>query len=303
MIGTKTVFVLGAGASKPFGLPLGIELKNLVLQNYSPNTPDSQHRAHLFNTTDFTERHLSEFIEALRYSGLLSVDAFLERRPEFMPIGKATMAIELLLKEHHNNLWTEGSNWLLYLYSAMIGNSLDQFAKNSVSFVTFNYDRSVEHFFSTSLANSFGRRMEDVKQILDQIPIIHLHGRLGHLPWQVSSPSVEYGKTTVDKLTMEIFLREIKIVHEDITDGRDKDFLRAKQLLAEAKRVYLLGFGFGALNIERLGLENVEAGDYDGTALHLTGKEAEQRKRACGGRINLRDEDSLDLLRRTAKLD
>lgn len=33
MISKKTVLILGAGASKPYGLPLGMELRDIVIKN------------------------------------------------------------------------------------------------------------------------------------------------------------------------------------------------------------------------------------------------------------------------------
>ena len=256
VIRTKTVFVLGAGASFPYGFPLGSELKKLVLQCYKD---EKSHAAHLYNTTDFDKAAAIEFITALQYSGLSSVDAFLERRPQFLDIGKATMGIELLIKEGTSDLWKEQENWLTYLYGSMIGSALEEFAENRVSFVTFNYDRVVEHFFHTSLLNAFGKGIEDTAKIVNQIPVIHLHGRLGCLPWQNGEGVVPYGDPTIDKQVMKTLLNEIKVVHEDITDGRDKEFTRAKVLLGEAERVYLLGFGFGARNVERPWSEGVAA--------------------------------------------
>jgi hypothetical protein len=98
-------------------------------------------------------------------------------------------------------------------------------------------------------------------------------------------------------------LNEIKVVHEDITDGRDKDFAQAKQLLDEAKRVYLLGFGFGARNVERLGLANVRAETYRGTTFGMTIKETQQYKSLCGGRIDLNTNyGCLDFLRNFAEI-
>ena len=55
---------------------------------------------------------------------------------------------------------------------------------------------------------------------------------------------------------LSVFMDEIKVIHEDITD-RDKDFNNAKDLIANAERIYLMGFGFGRKNVERLGLDNV----------------------------------------------
>lgn len=165
MIKTKTVFVLGAGASFPYGFPLGVDLKRLVLECYKDDKP---HSAHLYNTTSFDKAAAIKFITALQYSGLSSVDAFLERRPAFLDIGKAMMGIELLIREGLSDLWKEQENWLTYLYGNMIGSTLEEYGENRVSFVTFNYDRVVEHFLHTSLLNAFDRGVEETAKIVER---------------------------------------------------------------------------------------------------------------------------------------
>jgi DNA-binding MurR/RpiR family transcriptional regulator len=74
----------------------------------------------------------------------------------------------------------------------------------------------------------------------------------------------------IDVNAMNIFLKEIKVVHEDITDVRDKEFTKAKELLADATRIYLLGFGFGSRNVERLGLREMAPGRTMAIAVGLT---------------------------------
>jgi hypothetical protein len=300
MIKRETVFMLGAGASYPYGFPLGTDLKKWIVECYKD---DKAHSINLYNATDFDKAAATEFITALKQTGLSSVDAFLERRPKFLDIGKATMGIELLIKEGTSDLWQEGSNWLTYLYSYMIGNSLEEFAGNRVSFVTFNYDRVVEHFFYTSLFNTFGKSSEETAKIVEQIPVIHLHGRLGYLPWQRTQDVVPYGSANIDKKVMATLLKEIKVVHEDITDGRDKEFTRAKELLTKAERIYLLGFGFGGRNVERLGLRDLEPGKAAATAVGPTQHELNQLVGFLNNKIQLRlHEDCLTLLRNFAAL-
>jgi hypothetical protein len=109
LITTKTVFVLGAGASEPFGLPLGSRLYDLVIDDFGPSR---RHVEEFKNTTPFSDRAIGQFVQALHYSGLTSVDAFLERRTEFVDIGKAAMALELLKREKHGDLWDAGRNWM-----------------------------------------------------------------------------------------------------------------------------------------------------------------------------------------------
>lgn len=297
MIEQYTVFVIGAGASQPFGLPLGGELKNNILERYS----DGNSRANvLTNTTPFTPTQLKAFVEGLRFSGLSSVDAFLERRAEFMEIGKSVMGIELLHGEVHDSLWTSKNNWLTYLYGHMIGNTLEEFGNNKVAFITFNYDRCIEHFFFVSLKNSFGKSDEETAAVVNKITVVHLHGRLGRLPWQKgkASDSITFGDNQLDLRKMQVVTDEIKVVHEDhMLDGRDVDFKLAEVMLVQARRVYLMGFGFGARNVQRLKLDGLKPHVFSGTAFGLTQREIGDCRLMCGGGVNLYNEQCLGFLR------
>jgi hypothetical protein len=287
--------VIGAGASAPYGLPLGGGLRTNILDRYrdaAGRTP------HLMNTTTFVQSYMDLFVNALRYSGLQSVDAFLERRPEFMEIGKSIMGIELLHAELHERLWQAENNWLTYLYGHMIGNSLEEFANNKVAFVTFNYDRCIEHFFFVSLKNSFGRPVEETARIAEKVQVVHLHGRLGYLPWQKSESKIEFGDNQIDVRKMKIVNQEIKVVHEDHTlDGRDADFNQAHIMLLSARRVYLMGFGFGQRNVQRLKLDVLTPHVFAGTAYGLTERELKECRELCGGRVALHGNQCLDFLR------
>jgi hypothetical protein len=290
-----TVFVLGAGASEPYGLPLGGTLRTNILERYRD---DAARTMHIFNTTPFDRNQLDRFVNSLRYSGLLSVDAFLERQPKFMEIGKSIMGIELLHAEVHERLWQVDENWLTYLYGHMIGNSLEDFANNKVAFITFNYDRCIEHFFFISLKNSFGKSDEETARIAEKIQVVHLHGKLGHLPWQKGQNAIEFGDNQIDIRKMEIVTNEIKVMHEDHTlDGRDAEFNLAHAMLTNARRVYLMGFGFGARNVQRLKLDMLKPHVFEGTALGLTQKELGECRLLCGGKVHLQPMDCLQLMR------
>ena len=73
------------------------------------------------------------------------MDAFLEHRPELRRIGKAAIAYVLIGGENPDLLFRDMGNWLGYLYN-YIPNPLRRLASGTVSFLTFNYDRSLEHF-------------------------------------------------------------------------------------------------------------------------------------------------------------
>lgn len=299
MIREPTVFVLGAGASEPYGLPLGGTLKTYILERYNSDVGQT---VHLTNTTVFGRAQIDSFVNALRFSGLTSVDAFLERRPEFMEIGKAMMGIELLQGEVHERLWQAENNWLSYLYGYMVGSSLEEFSSNKVAFITFNYDRCVEHFLFTSLKNSFGRSEQETAAIVKKFNVVHLHGRLGHLPWQEGKTPIEFGDNQIDVRKMKIVSNEIKVIHEDHNlDGRDADFRLAEVILANARRVYLMGFGFGARNVQRLKLETITPLLFEGTAYKLTDRERSDCRALSGGKVNLRPCQCLEFIREYAE--
>jgi hypothetical protein len=95
MITRPTVFVLGAGASVDFDFPVG---KALLSQVVASLRSSSTIREHVL-ATGFSPKDAEDFTNALRFSAEVSIDAFLEKRPAFMNIGKAAMAAELIILE------------------------------------------------------------------------------------------------------------------------------------------------------------------------------------------------------------
>jgi hypothetical protein len=299
MITEKMVFVLGAGASAPFGFPVGAKLFGEVINHLLQ--PSDQERICKLASDEFNLEHVASFRETLLHSGQQSVDAFLEYRREFLDVGKAVMATLLVGREASVPLWQPENekNWMRYLFNLMMS-SFDKFGDNPVAFITFNYDRSLEYFLFESIRNTFGKPPEECAKVLEKIPIIHLHGRLGFLPWEgkYSNVTREYAPQ-IDPDTIGVCMRNIKVIHEDISDGRDKDFERAKTLLRAAEVVFYLGFGFGRLNVERLDLANLNTLNARATALGLKAAELHAITRKANV-SSLPDLDCLGLLREYA---
>lgn len=301
MITRKTAFILGAGASFPFGFPLGQRLCEEVIVGFAEN---AEWRRLLLDNTAFSGAQIEGFCRELLFSGQGSVDAFLEIRSEFLEIGKAAMAVALVRREDGEKLWGfQDGNWLRYVLGLMRTVTLDEFCSNQIAFVTFNYDRSLEHFLFTSLKKTYRETDERCADAIgNRIPIIHLHGKLGDLPWQ-SRVGRAYDQE-VSPQVIEMCARGIKVVHEDIRDGRDKEFKRAKELISDAERVYFLGFGYGETNIERLGIKDWPGGKQGrGTAKGLKTRERQRASRLMGDKVYLDDMDCLEFLRDAAELD
>jgi hypothetical protein len=184
----QTVFVLGAGSSAVFSFPIGQQLCEAVCEQLAIN---GTLRGELCDCTDFREDQMESFSEQLRLSAQFSVDAFLEHRPEFLELGKAAMALILVRHEYKtpgtswsDTLWRgQDANWMRYLFGRLNA-PFERFPEIPVSFITFNYDRAMEHFLVTTLQNRYGKTEAECAVVLERIPIVHLHGRLGYLPWQ-----------------------------------------------------------------------------------------------------------------------
>jgi hypothetical protein len=282
MLDVPTVFVLGAGASEPYGFPTGYGLSSLVVQHLHPGSPPYNE---LRDMGGLEQEDILNFRRTFHYSGKNSVDAFLEHRTDLMHIGKLATARILAERESPDKLFTFGNNWLRELYNRM-NSSFDTFANNKLSFVTFNYDRTVEHFFFSALSNTYNRPAAEVKTVLEHIPVVHLHGRMGFLPWQDEGQSRPY-EHQINTKTLKIAAQNIKIIHEDITDGRDADFTLAKKLLAEADQILLLGFGYNPKNVSRLSISDLPAGKMKGSCVGLGSRATAAALEITNGRIEL----------------
>jgi hypothetical protein len=255
MIEKRTVFVLGAGASSPYGFPTGRELTKTLLDELAPDK--NMGRVLLDNGIGIGE--VENFKRQLRLSGRYSVDAFLEHRQEFMWIGKLAIAHALISKEVPERIWNTDPDfdWYRNVFNKM-NCKVDRFTENKVSFITFNYDRSLEHYLFSAAKSLYKFSDTECSDAMRSFPIIHLHGRLCALPWQSSEFTREYANIA-DIGKINAAAKEIKIIHEDIEAARDEDFKTAKRLLHEAQRILFLGFGYDHQNCIRLGVIREES--------------------------------------------
>ena len=97
MITKPTVLVLGAGASMAYGFPSGIELRdNILMELEGVNI-------NILRGLGHAPHELENFKKAFTRSPVYSIDAFLERRLEFMDLGKSLNTNHLLPIEKSNN--------------------------------------------------------------------------------------------------------------------------------------------------------------------------------------------------------
>lgn len=257
MIKTQTLFILGAGASVPFGYPTGGKLRDDICSHENVHQltellrQDPHGRFVHYDLNGTVGRFTDEFKESKSYS----IDAFLESRQEYMKIGK--MAIALILKNYEikSELSKQEGNWYMYLFNRMKDCDFKDFNKNKISFVTFNYDLSLEQFLSNALQFFYGKNPSQVSEVLREIPIVHLYGKINSDSYATDS-NFSSAIFNADK--------NLKLIKDERTDNNGADeiteeFQMAHNLISTAKNIYFLGFGFDKINLERLNIGLMQA--------------------------------------------
>ena len=269
MIKEETVLILGAGASKPFGYPTGFQLLKKICENLSEDRIRSGKSKEIGEILEsgYDEEDVLEFSRVLSHSGKTSVDAFLEHRPEFVSIGKYAIAQALIPLETNEGLNFLGEeNWYRYLFGKLNA-PLEDFLNNEISIITFNYDRSLEHYLFTVLKNSYNLNEEKCAGIVNKIPIVHLYGQLDYLPWQNRGEGRSYSPEYNEHILADSGSK-IKIMTEEIVE-EDQNFKDAWERITKAKWIYFIGFGYNEDNLSRLKIQKL-CNEFKGKAIRGT---------------------------------
>jgi hypothetical protein len=210
MIGAKTCLVLGAGASAPYRLPTGTELRDLILvaqsvdgretalkfpvrshwrpfdvHNFEGSRSRALQEAHdawnnlLTIMTDKAGLKLAPFRDRFFRAKRLSIDKFLEHNfGDFGDVGRLQIATVILNCEYWHAL---DKGWYAELFSQITPNQPDDLKDGMLSVVTFNYDRSFELFFWEAFRSTFSLTSEETSAVFGRLNIVHVYGHLGGL--------------------------------------------------------------------------------------------------------------------------
>lgn len=285
----KKLIILGAGANVDFGFPTGLELSKLIHSGWRRSNEKytgfllvslKKHNKQ-FNGFDDAQKTAAKRINQLSHrfylSGAESIDDFLSRSLEDFEVsfGKLTI-LNLLLEKERESINAEAenkktifqweNNWLRILFgkefrfekTEELENKLTQ---DPVKFITFNYDRSLEHFIFNAIKNYYGIDPKTAAQICKKIYFYHVYGKLAPLEWELDGSSrwLEYGSDLKDAPynigdTLFRYTSNIKVMNED-RNNFESIKNTCKDLIAEADKVYILGFGFLQSNYKLLGID------------------------------------------------
>lgn len=269
----RTVFIVGAGASAEFDLPLGSALVDTIRDMAAAEVDTSGQRpliaaairAGLTGDFEAAVRDIAGGMNVAR-----SIDRFLHSRrdrPLVNAIGKSAIASAIAQAEARTILGTADlrdwasaqaamtglrGTWLSRLFAMLQeGRSPEESATilDDVSFITFNYDRVIEQYLLLAFQHTMAQDVAAAKRCVEKKVPIHIYGSLGTI-FPSSAYSMSFGPhediipTIVEKMSAGI---------RTFTESQDSKLLaQAHDLISEAECVVFLGFAFDPLNVAAL---------------------------------------------------
>lgn len=288
MFRRNTTFVIGAGASKEFGLPVGAELaeriKESALFRYGNFRQEQR-----FGDQFFAEKLIARFPNAAErapYAKALhairdgiftsvSIDAFIHRfraDPDIAAMGKALIALEIAKAESDSPMSmakTEeqagldrsdlDQTWIgSFLRILLDGVADPQSVGEGITIICFNYDRCIEFYLREAFIKAFRISRRDAHDIVYRMNIIHPYGTLGNLP----EGSDQYGpgllpfgpelKHPFDPFEVAKNIRTYTERMEDVAVIQ-----RIHDAIEECSQLIFLGFGFNNQNLDLLRIKTL----------------------------------------------
>lgn len=308
MFNKSTIFVIGAGAGAEIKMPMGGALSATIadkthikykdyghdLQSGDAAIADALKRITSKRGIDFNEWRAEACAIREGIHHTRSIDAYLNTHKENEAIktaGKLAIVQSILEAEGHSDLarsrdgqWHDSAHvartWfadLFYIMQDGVGKADDirDIFKN-VSFITFNYDRCLEHYLHNAIRELYRLDWQSAAEIMQAIQIVHPYGQVGSLDWeQQARRKVAFGADKYDDI--EGLAEEIKTFNEQVSD--EQLLRKIHDGLDGAERIVFLGFHFHKQNMDLMTVTNNENGTVRpvayATALNRSGPEQE----------------------------
>ncbi len=295
MFKEQTVFILGAGASWHYGYPTGEELVKSVTTkaaiaerffDYGHRVMHADRPQYLGDGELGTSwqkardecRKLRAGLEQVRP---LVIDYYLGWNPDLQGIGRLLIAWVILecearYQQFRRNLNRDMSarandDWYRFIIHQLAIHCRDSsdLLLNKVSFVTFNYDVSLENSLRSGLSHIQMFEADDVEQFLGGSRIIHVYGRIrddvanaAEVDWteQETNPgtlqqSGDYHATMKNLLdVVYVASKGLRVIDPHDKGADDAEIKSAREAIAGGQRTFVLGYGFDEHNSDRLNL-------------------------------------------------
>jgi len=285
MFHSKTVFVVGAGASHEVNLPTGKALAGHIETKlnfeHSPHKTLQSGDPVIYETLYWysakqadKDREMKLYMRAAKQvrdamPQVSSIDSFIDTHAGNRHIelcGKLAIVQTILDEEKKSKLFYNQRDGSWYAASKDIQNTWHQYffeiladdcrlsnlhaIFDNISFIVFNYDRCIEHFLIHALQTRFTIDALKAEQIIGTLKIIHPYGVVGCLPWQGMGVKVPFGGRARQGENLLSLSRQIKTFTEYEQDVSIVSEIR--RLVQGADTIVFLGFAFHPQNMELL---------------------------------------------------
>jgi len=274
---SKTVVIVGAGASYEFNLPVGNKLMELISEDLfvfgeieNQQLRDTWLNGHfkkVQETTALTYQQLfdasSKISSGLQYAQ--SIDNFLHSNmvnPAIVVAGKLAIANIIVKEELNSTLYRgtlkkppqklqtgvkEGDSWLHRFFKIMTSNkSFDEFivSLSNVTFVSFNYDRCIQQFFWIAVHALFTTTKNARERAQEALNIEYVYGNVGEFEYDLERTN--FGNID-DLASFQNILDAIRTFTEGESEGIRE---RIRDKIDNANNLLILGFGFIPINTD-----------------------------------------------------
>jgi hypothetical protein len=278
----KNVIVVGAGASKEYGLPTGAELARSIATIADIRFDDSGARlssgdGQIVSTLRLLsarkgdgKRDINPFLHAAwrirdNMSLAPSIDNFLDTHREdqiLVDFGKLAICHAIQMAESNSSLQVDHTQrnptidfhriretWLVQLFKLLVAQrTFDDFlvALSQITFVSFNYDRCIHQFFYFASTSYFALDHDSQSRLLSTLRVLYPYGTIG-------SFDARNFRTNFGQVIYQETLSEASRQIRTFTEGTESDRIQEIRKEVEGSEILMfLGFGFLPLNMQLL---------------------------------------------------
>lgn len=279
-VGSETLIVLGAGASKDFGLPLGEDLKEKIRTALNIRYTDFGQRLEYGDRriveayrylvqSELSEQDINPYLHASREIADAmplcgSIDDYLEKHQGsglYEVCGKVAIARCILEAESKSKLASKthqpdvinsesiSESWMsIFMQMVTRGVSRADIASafEKMLIVNFNYDRCFEIYVYHWLKGAYRLDSNEAAQVVNKIQILRPYGSLGPLPLITGTTGVNFGADPSPNILIDIS-RSVKTYSESSEDKLVSETIAS--YLARAKKIAFFGFAFHNQNM------------------------------------------------------
>ena len=290
MFRDKTTFVIGAGASAEFGLPVGSKLAKRI-RDSAVLKPSAISKDWVIGDKFFLENLIEKYGQGEKFKACLaalttinegiytatSIDAFIHRHrgnQYIKELGKALIALEIAKAERASDMRMDGvpgidgtldkeeleDKWIGHFFRTLSdGVENPRHLGREINIICFNYDRCIEHYLIEAIHKAYRIERNAAKEIVDDINIIHPYGTLGRVPYQqggYGDRMLAFGPDLERSFRLFTVSENIRTYAEQT--HKEKEVKSIHDAICDCKSLIFLGFGFNNQNLDLLRIRTLK---------------------------------------------